>query len=37
MILQVIEEKHVLKEKASIDEFYLDMQEWIGFMAVTSG
>jgi nucleotidyltransferase/DNA polymerase involved in DNA repair len=35
-ITQVIEEAPIV-EKASIDEFYLDITEWIGFMAVTSG
>jgi hypothetical protein len=34
-ITQVIEAPIV--EKASIDEFYLILREWIGFMAVTSG
>jgi DNA polymerase-4 len=29
--------KAPIVEKASIDEFYLDITEWIGFMAVTSG
>jgi hypothetical protein len=33
---QVTEEKHPVG-KASIDEFYLDITEWIGFKAVTSG
>jgi nucleotidyltransferase/DNA polymerase involved in DNA repair len=37
MITQVIEESTYCSEKASIDEFYLDITEWIGFMAVTSG